>query len=50
MGYIVSVLKYYGISPADNDAPVLYQRMVEAFKWAYAGRSKLGDPDDPEIT
>ncbi len=24
--------------------------MVEAFKWAYAVRSRMGDPNDPAIT
>ena len=27
-----------------------YQRLVESFKWAYGGRSNLGDPNDEDIT
>lgn len=50
MGYIMNILKYYEIAPEDGDEPVHYQRMVEAFKWAYAERSKLGDPADSDIT
>ena len=47
--YILNIMKRYNISPGD-DVPVLYHRMAEAFKWAYAERTKLGDPTDPEIS
>jgi len=30
--------------PVDNEN-VIWQRMVETFKWAYARRTELGDPD-----
>ena len=49
LAYILNILKRYNISPGD-DAPVLYHRMAEAFKWAYAERTKLGDPNDSEIS
>jgi hypothetical protein len=28
----------------------MYHRVAESFKWAYAQRSKLGDPFDTDIT
>ncbi len=27
-----------------------YSRVAESFKWAYALRTELGDPSDPDIT
>ena len=48
LAYILNILKHFQISPGD-DVPLLYHRMAEAFKWAYAERTKLGDPADPEI-
>ena len=46
---ILNVLEHFGVGPRDNFLD-LSHKMVEAFKWAYAGRSKLGDPSDPDIT
>ncbi len=50
LGYILNILEYYNISPANAGDPLMYHRIVEAFKWAYAYRSKIGDPEDPDIT
>jgi gamma-glutamyltranspeptidase len=47
--YILNILKHFNIGPKDEN-PLMYHRVAEAFKWAYAQRSKLGDPFDPEIT
>ena len=33
----------------DQDNALFYHHLVEAFKWAYAERSKLGDPRDDRI-
>ena len=49
LAYILNILKHFDISPED-DTPLLYHRITEAFKWAYAERTKLGDPADPAIT
>ena len=45
--FMLDVLKLYQITPKDNQ-PLLYHRMIEAFKWGYGYRSKLGDPYDEE--
>ena len=44
------VLKYYNFVPEDECDPLTYHRLVEALKWAYAERTHMGDPYDPEIT
>ena len=44
--FILDILKLYNIHPED-DNPLLYHRIVEAFKWGYGYRSHLGDPSDP---
>ena len=49
LAYILNILKHFNIAPGD-DTPLLYHRVTEAFKWAYAERTKLGDPADPAIT
>ena len=49
LGSILNILDNFKIQPGD-DIPLLYHRMVEAFKWAFATRTELGDPvGDPEI-
>ena len=43
------VLDTYNIWPED-DTPLLYHRITEAFKWAFALRTELGDgAGDPDI-
>ncbi|XP_015755869.1 PREDICTED: gamma-glutamyltranspeptidase 1-like isoform X3 [Acropora digitifera] len=48
LALILNILKGYEMTPADlgsDDASVLtYHRIIEAFKFAYAWRSRLGDP------
>eukprot|EP00090_Calanus_glacialis_P004532 TRINITY_DN13387_c0_g1_i1.p1 TRINITY_DN13387_c0_g1~~TRINITY_DN13387_c0_g1_i1.p1 ORF type:complete len:490 (+),score=135.18 TRINITY_DN13387_c0_g1_i1:1-1470(+) len=43
MAYILNILDNYNIQPED-DGPLLYHRITEAFKWAFALRTELGDP------
>jgi gamma-glutamyltranspeptidase/glutathione hydrolase/leukotriene-C4 hydrolase len=49
LAYIMNILKHYNIGPNDEN-PLMYHRVAESFKWAYAQRSKLGDPYDTDIT
>lgn len=48
LALILNILKGYEMTPTDlgsDDASVLtYHRIIEAFKFAYAWRSRLGDP------
>ncbi|XP_031570431.1 glutathione hydrolase 1 proenzyme-like [Actinia tenebrosa] len=51
---ILNILKGYNLSPSDraNDSisVLTYHKIVEAFKFAFARRSQLGDPDFENIT
>jgi len=40
--FIMNVLRR--LLPVNNEN-VMWQRIVETFKWAYARRTELGDPD-----
>lgn len=44
--FILNLLQ--GIIPT-NDKSVMWQRIVEAFKWGYAKRTEMGDPDYIDI-
>lgn len=35
---------------SDTDDNTLWQRVVETFKWAFARRTELGDPDFVDIS
>ena len=49
LGLILNILKYFDYEPNGVEEPVLFQRIAEAFKWAFGDRTKMGDPADPEI-
>lgn len=49
MAYILNIIDNYNFGPED-DGPLLYHRVTEAFKWGFALRTELGDPlGDKEI-
>ena len=49
LAFILNILDNFSIKPGD-DIPLLFHRTVEAFKWAFAIRTELGDPEgDLEI-
>ena len=50
LAYILNIMENYNITALDQDDPLMYHRLVEAYKWGYAYRSKLGDPFDANIT
>lgn len=53
LGLILNILKGYNITSDDISTEpktiLLYHRMMESFKFAFAERSKLGDPNFMEI-
>ena len=50
MAYILNIMKNYKVTPQDSDNPLMYHRLIESFKYAYAFRSQIGDPADSNIT
>ena len=44
----MNILKHFNFGPGEDIS--MYHRITEAFKWAYALRTRFGDPNDPEIT
>lgn len=46
LAFIVNVLQ--NIVPINNQN-IMWHRIVEAFKWAYAKRTELGDPEFVDI-
>ncbi|XP_077990391.1 scoloptoxin SSD14-like [Glandiceps talaboti] len=42
---IANILEGYNLTADVQDNPLTYHRMIEAFKYAYAQRTQLGDPD-----
>ena len=44
LAFILNILDNFSIKPGD-DIPLLFHRTVEAFKWAFATRTELGDPE-----
>ncbi|XP_077989784.1 glutathione hydrolase 1 proenzyme-like [Glandiceps talaboti] len=41
---IISILENYNFTKNDKDDPLTYHRIIEAFKYAYAQKTRLGDP------
>lgn len=50
LAFIINIMDEYGLNPGLKNDPLTYHRLTEAFKYAYAYRSKLGDPFDKNIT
>ncbi|PSN54339.1 Gamma-glutamyltranspeptidase 1 [Blattella germanica] len=54
LGFILNILEGFNFTAADlkdvNSTILTYHRMIEAFKFAYARRAELGDPDFINIT
>ena len=48
MAAVLNILDNYNISQED-DTPLLYHRITEAFKWVFAKRTLFGDPGDDDI-
>lgn len=50
LAYILNIMKHYNVTSIDRNDPLMYHRLVEAFKYGYAFRSQIGDPADANIT
>ncbi|XP_070544219.1 uncharacterized protein [Ptychodera flava] len=42
---IVGILEGYNLQPSEKDDPLSYHRTVEAIKFGFAQKTRLGDPD-----
>ena len=51
LGAVLNILDNYNYNmEEDGDEALLYQRVLEAFKWGYGARTRLGDHiGDPDI-
>ena len=49
LSFILNVMENYNITSKDANDPLMHHRLIEAFKYAYAYRSQLGDPTDVKI-
>jgi len=48
--YILNILDAFLLQDSTGKYPLTYHRIAEAFKYAYAQRTKLADPDfAPEV-
>ncbi len=51
MSFILKILDGYNLSlETDNEKLRTYHLITEAFKFAFAKRTHLGDPFDPSVT
>ncbi|CAL4113866.1 unnamed protein product [Meganyctiphanes norvegica] len=52
MGFILNIMDEYGLTPDsinDENTVLTHHRITEAFKWAYAKRTELGDADFVDV-
>ena len=50
LAFILNIMENYDVQTSDIEDPLLYHRLIESFKYAYAYRSQIGDPMDSNIT
>ena len=46
---IMNILEGYNFEPKDRSSVLTYHRIIEAFKFAYAKRTQLGDPEFADV-
>ena len=50
LAFILNIMENYNVTGKDSEDPLVYHRLIEAFKYGYAYRSQIGDPADANIT
>ena len=50
LAFILNIIKNYNFNENTKEDSLFFHRITESLKFAYAQRSKLGDPKDAEIT